>query len=129
MPAPAPIPATAVEITSPSAIMFTALAGDPFFLRRVTGILELMAAQIVNTTIGQGTPPVTAGQQAYARLIIASPAQYANTWTQYLVHRSNIIGANIWVDLSTGQPCLFSDATDAAIESQIISDWPSVSGA
>jgi hypothetical protein len=45
------------------------------------------------------------------------------------VHRSNLTGANIWVDISQGYPALFTDATDAAINAQIITDWPSISGA
>jgi hypothetical protein len=126
---PAGIPSTAVEITSPTALMLTALANDSSFRNRFMGLLEGMTAQILNTAIGSGTPPVTAGQQAYARLITANPQQYANTLILYFVHRSNLTGANIWVDISQGYPALFTDATDAAINAQIITDWPSISGA
>jgi len=124
-----PIPTTAVEITAPDAQMFSALANDAGFRVRFTGLLEGIAAQYLNTAIGSGTPVVTAGHQAYARQVIANPGLFAGTLIQYFVHRTNIASAHIWVDISSGSPALYSDATDAAISSQLNSDWPSISGA
>jgi hypothetical protein len=125
---PAGIPATAVEITSPTALMLNALAADPSFRNRFTGLLEAITAQILNTTVGTGSPVVTAGNQNYARLVLANPQQYAGTLILYFVHRGNISGANIWVDISQGFPALFTDATDAAMLAQLATDWTSIAG-
>jgi hypothetical protein len=126
---PAGIPATAVEVLTPTSQMLSALVNDAGFRLRFTGQLETIAAQYLNTAIGSGVPVVTAGHQAYARLVVANPDQYANTLIKYFIHRTNLSGANIWVDLSTGTPNLYLDATDAAIAAQLNTDWPSISGA
>lgn len=125
---PAGIPTTAVEVVTPTSQMFNALANDTGFRVRFTGLLIAMAAQVLNTTVGQGSPVVTAGQQAYARTLIANPQTYAATLILYFIHRTNISSTNIWVDLSAGQPLLYCDATDAAVLSQLANDWAQISG-
>lgn len=126
---PAGIPTTAVEVLAPTSQMLSALVGDSGFRLRFLGLLETIAAQYLNTAVGTGTPVVTAGHQAYARLVVANPDQYANTLIKYFLHRTNLSGANIWIDISQGIPQLYLDATDAAITSQLNTDWPSISGA
>lgn len=106
-----------------------ALANDPQFRLRFLGLLTQMAAQILNTTIGQGSPPVTAGQQTYARSIVAAPQQFASTLIQYFVYRPNIFQSTVSVSIAEGSAIVSTDATDAAILSQLASDWPSISGA
>jgi hypothetical protein len=124
---PAGIPPTAVEIPSPTPQMLNALADSAGFQSRFRGLLATMTAQILNTAVGSGSPPVTAGQQTYARGLVSNPG-YATVLLAYFVHRPNLASANIWVDLSGGVCDLYSDATDAAILSQLATDWPSVSG-
>ncbi len=126
---PAGIPTTAVEVVTPTSQMFNALANDSGFRVRFTGLLLAMCSQVLNTTVGQGSPVVTAGQQTYARTIIASPQQFASTLILYFIHRVNISGTNIWVDISAGTADLYCDATDAAILSQLANDWAQISGA
>jgi hypothetical protein len=126
---PSGIPTTAVEITGPSKPMFIALANDLGFRARFLGLLEAIVAQVLNTTVGQGTPVVTAGQQTYARSVLAAPQQYLATIILYEVQRTNIASTNIWVDLSSGTPALYCDVTDAAILSQLANDWAQISGA
>ncbi len=125
---PAGIPTSAVEVVTPTSQMFNALATDFGFRTRFMGLYLSMCAQILNTTIGQGSPPVTAGNQTYARAVINNPLNYTATAILYFIHRTNISGANIWVDLSAGVVNLYCDATDAAILSQFATDWTSVAG-
>ena len=112
-----------------TALTQIALANDAQFRARFLGLLVQMAAQILDTAIGTGTPPVTGGQQTYARLIVANPQQYAATLVNYFVTRGNILGSNVTVAITEGQPVVSTDATDAAILSQIATDWPKISGA
>ncbi len=126
---PAGIPVTAVEVLSPTSQMFNAWVNDSGGRIRFTGLLLAMAGQVLNTTVGQGSPVVTAGQQAYARQVLANPQQYASTLFLYFIHRTNISSTNLWVDLSGGVPLIYCDATDAAILSQLANDWAQISGA
>ena len=112
-----------------SALVMMALVNDGQFRQRFTGLLIQMAAQILNTTIGQGTPPVTSGQQTYARAIVQNPGQYVSSLIQYEVFRTNLIDSTVTVSVATGAPVVTTDATDAAMLSQLATDWPSLSGA
>ncbi len=112
-----------------TALTQIALANDSQFRARFLGLLVEMAAQVLDTAIGSGTPPVTAGQQAYARLVIANPQQYASTLITYFVFRANILSSNVTVSITAGTPIVTTDATDAAISSQLATDWPKISGA
>lgn len=126
---PTGIPPLAVEIVSPTSQMFNALTNDAGFRIRFTGLFLAMCSQVLGTPVGTGSPIVTAGQQAYARLVIANPFQYATTLILFFVHRPNLANTNIWIDLSTGTTDLYCDVTDAAILSQLANDWALISGA
>ncbi len=103
-----------------------ALANDPRFRQRVKNALAIIAWQVLNED------PVTTGhvaRAAYARTVINSLDAAAAGAAGWLVTRTNINGANTTVALVQGVPIVSTDATDAAINSQIATDWQLLSGA
>lgn len=104
----------------------TALANDARFRQRVKNALHVVAHQVLNES------PATSGhaQRAlYARNALASLDAIAGQIAQWMVGRTNIISANVTVDLTTGAPVLVCDCTDAAIQSQLSTDWSNIAGA
>lgn len=103
-----------------------ALAADEGFRIRFKGLLLQIAGQILDedpATAGHGT------RVAYARQVMTNPDTYTGLLAQWFVMRTNLFGANTTVSIATGVPVTSTDATDAAILSQIATDWSKVAGA
>lgn len=111
-----------------SALTQQALVNDSRFRARFNALLLQMCAQILNTPLGTGNPVVTAGQQTYARNIMAG-TQQTQGLILYFAFRTNIFGSNVTCDIAEGFPVVSTDASDAAILSQLANDWPTISGA
>lgn len=100
----------------------TALAQDGFFRQRVRNLLLLEAAVVMAEV---NTIPNHSTRQAYALKVIASPA-VADQATDYLCARTNLIASNVTYDFT--RRSVVTDATDAAIRSQISTDWNTLAG-
>lgn len=104
----------------------TALSNDARFRLRVKNALHIVSHQVLNES------PATAGhsQRAlYARNALSALDAIAGQISQWMVGRTNIISATVTVDLTTGIPVLVCDCTDAAIQSQLSTDWNNLANA
>jgi len=104
----------------------TALSNDVRFRLRVKNALHIVAQQVLNES------PATTGhaqRAVYARNALQSLDAIAGQISQWIVGRTNIISANATVDLTTGTPVVVCDCTDAAIQSQLSTNWTNISGA
>lgn len=100
----------------------TALAADSYFRQRVRNLMLLEAAVVmaeVNTT------PNHVLRAQYAISIIANPS-LADRPVDYLCARTNLTSSTVTFDFS--KRGVVTDATDAAIRSQIATDWNTLSG-
>jgi hypothetical protein len=103
-----------------------ALANDARFRLRVKNALATMAWQVLNED------PAAQGHQqraTYARQVLANLDGAAAYTAGWLVTRTNVIGATTSVALDQGQPVVQTDATDAALQSQLATDWSLIAGA
>ncbi len=106
--------------TTPQSQM--ALAHDPQFLNRVQYLLCTEAITVKNEN------PATTGhaaRAAYAGQVLADPAGKAATVAITLVGGINLVAANTAIDF---EGVVTTDATDAAILSQIATLWDALSG-
>lgn len=102
-----------------------ALANDPTFKRRLTSCLSTIALQVLNedpATVGH------ASRTGYARQVLNSPDAYVANTAKWIVMRTNLFGANTTVVLDLGVPVVQTDASDAAIQSQLATDWNLIAG-
>ena len=100
----------------------TALAQDSYFRQRVRNLMLLEAAVVVaevNTTPGHST------RAPYASKIIATPS-LADQVADFLCARTNLLNSIVTYNFS--RRSVDTDATDAAIRSQIATDWSVLSG-
>lgn len=102
-----------------------ALSNDARFRFRVKNALANVAWQVLNEGTGVADHAV---RYTYARNVIQSLDAIAGQIAQFIVGRTNIITANATVDLSTGAPVVLCDVTDAALQSQISTDWSKLAG-
>lgn len=99
-----------------------ALAHDVGFLNRVQFNLAVVALQVVNEA---DTVPGHAARRTYAQAVLGNPASAATAAAVALVGAVNLVAAvtTINPDLS-----VTTDATDAAIQSQLSSLWDAFAG-
>jgi hypothetical protein len=100
----------------------TALAQDGYFRQRVRNLTLLEAAAVcseVNTT------PNHSARMTYAIKLIATPG-LADQIADFLCARTNLTGSTVTYDFSRRAP--ITNASDAAIRSQIATDWNVLSG-
>lgn len=100
----------------------TALAQDGDFRTRIRNLMLLEAAVVANEV---NTTPNHNARSAYAFKIIATPS-VADAASDYLCARTNITGSAVSYDFA--RQAVVTDATDAAIRSQIATDWNTLSG-
>lgn len=100
-----------------------ALAHDPSFLNRVQYAMAVVALQVVNEAT---TVPGHTARRAYAQQVLGSPASAAVSMAVGLVGAVNLVApvTTINPDLS-----VTTDATDAAIASQVATLWNGYAGA
>jgi hypothetical protein len=100
-----------------------ALAADPSFQIRVRDALSVVAWDVINepaTTVGH------AQRQSYAMSVIANLQQYAQQISPWLVNRTNIAAGTTSYDFPSRS--VQTTATDAQIQSQLLTDWNALSG-
>lgn len=100
----------------------TALAADSSFRQRSRNLVLLEAAVVateVNTTLNHNA------RSAYAFKLIGSPG-LADQIADVLCARTNLVASTITYDF--GKRAVVTDATDAAIRSQIATDWNMLAG-
>lgn len=103
-----------------------ALANDPVFRVRFKGSLARIAFQIMNE--GSGVANHTA-RRDFASKVIANPDLYVNNLIGFFVHRTNPFGATTSVAFDgRGGTVVSSAITDAAMDSQLSTDWDNLSG-
>lgn len=102
-----------------------ALAASPQFRLRVKNALGKIAGNIIDPAI---TPGATAASKTYARQVLGNLDSYVGTTAGWLVNRPNVIATTITAAFDKGQVVVESDAIDAALESQINSDWTLIAG-
>jgi hypothetical protein len=102
-----------------------ALANSGFFRQRVKNALGKIAGNIIDPNI---TPAATAASKSYARQVLGNLDLYVTNLVGWLVTRTNVLSTTISASLVKGQVVVDSDVTDAALESQINSDWPLIAG-
>lgn len=100
----------------------TALAGDGAFRLRVRNLVLLEAAAVCAEA---NTVPNHNARMAYAIKLITSPSM-ADQIADFLCARTNITGSGVTYDFAKRSP--ITDASDAAIRSQIATDWNVLSG-
>lgn len=100
----------------------TALAQDGFFHQRVRNLMLLEAAVVVGEV---NTTPQHNARAAYANKIIATPSLAEQT-VDYLCARTNLVASTVTYNFA--RRSVDTDATDAAIRSQISTDWNTLSG-
>lgn len=102
-----------------------ALANDGRFRLRLRGALATVANVVLNENVN-----ITghAARAAYARQVVGAIDQYVNALAPSLVMRTNLfVGVTTAYDFNQG--AVVTDASDAAIESQITTDWNNLAGA
>ena len=100
----------------------TALANDGFFRQRVRNLMLLEAAAVMGEV---NTTPNHSVRVSYALKIIGNPGA-ADLAVDYLCARTNLISSVITYDFANRS--VVTDASDAAIRSQISTDWNTFSG-
>ena len=93
---------------------------DPTFVARVAEILCDGATTVLNE---QGVGATHEARAAYARRVIASPRDTAQTAAPFLAQSTNVVGTITFED--TG---VVTTVTDAALLAQVASSWNVLAG-
>lgn len=100
-----------------------ALAIAPNFLRRLQAVLTQQAWVV----LGEGTGVLNHTQRkAYANQVLSNPAGFAVTMSPSFVMRTNVFAAATSYDFSMQEAV--SAVSDASIQSQLATDWDTLSG-
>jgi hypothetical protein len=99
-----------------------ALGASPTFRARVKSALATVAWQVLNN--GASTQP----SKTYANTVLLNLDAYAGQISGWLVTRTNVTGSNLTLSADTGAPVVNCDATDAALQSQLSTDWTAIAG-
>lgn len=108
-----------------TARMQMALAASAHLQSRVKAILSKVTFAVISE------PAATYGHEArmsYAREILRQLDFYTSQLAYYLVERPNLANDNVTTSFDFDIGAVVTDATDAAIESQINADWNSLAG-
>jgi|SRR5262245_28177767 len=101
----------------------TSLAMDANFLKRLTPLLLAEAGVVAAEA---GTVPSHTTRAALANRIINSPQQMAASLAPAICSMTNLAGSTVTFDFTIG--ATVTDATDAAIRSQISTGWNVLAG-
>lgn len=99
------------------------LAEDATFRRRVKDALNVVAWQIIEE---DPATPAHSNRATYARTVLSNLDGQASVTASWIVNRTNLFAAATSYDFD--QRATITDATDAAIQSQISSDWNVMAG-
>lgn len=97
------------------------LAEDPLFRQRCRNIILQQAAVVYN----EGAVTGHAARAAFAVKLLQSPG-FADQLVQVIVTRTNLVAGTVTYDFNSR--AVVTDVSDAAILSQVASDWSMFSG-
>lgn len=100
-----------------------ALGTDPAFRQRARTLIRQMCAQVYT----EPTPPANHAARASFAVRLIQGAGSIEPVIDMLVTRTNIVGSTITFNFDANQ--VQTDATDAAILSQLATDWDMLAGA
>lgn len=100
----------------------SALADDSLFRQRCRNIILQQAAVVYNEA---GGTTGHAARAAFAVKLLQSPT-FADQLVQVIVTRTNLVASAVTYDFPSRS--VVTDASDAAILSQVASDWSMFSG-
>ena len=106
-----------------SAATQQSLAEDMTFRRRVKDALNIVAWQVVEE---DPATPEHAARASYARTMLANLDAQAAATSAWIINRANLMGANTTYNFDAR--ATVTDATDAAIQSQISTDFNVMAG-
>lgn len=102
-----------------------ALANDPTFRQRLKASAARIAWQILTETPGPNTPT----RRAYARAFVANPDAVVSSLVGSFVFRTNVFVATTSVVFDgRGGTLVQSAVIDAAMDSQLFTDWDQLAG-
>lgn len=101
------------------------LARDASFLVRVQMALLVVAGQVLGESSGT---PGHATRVQFARSVQQTANASAGQIAPFLVTRANLVSTNYSAGLSGSALAIASDVTDAAIQSQLSTDWNELCG-
>jgi hypothetical protein len=99
------------------------LATDQTFQGRVRAAIATVAFQVLEEDPGT---PAHSQRVGYARGVIGNLTGAAQSAASWLVERPNLVGATTSYDFPSG--AVITAATDADLESQIMTDWNILAG-
>lgn len=99
-----------------------ALANDSMFRQRCRALVLQQAATVYNESAGTTGH---AARAAFAVKLLQQPG-FADQLVQVVVTRTNLVASTVTFDFDRG--AVVTDATDAAILSQLATDWSMFSG-
>lgn len=99
------------------------LAQDAKFIRRLAALLILEAQVVTAESVGTANH---AQRRGLAQQILSSPYQTAASFAPVIAMSGNLLAANTTYDFV--QIATVTDATDAAIRSQIATLWNTLAG-
>lgn len=100
-----------------------ALAADPHFVKRLAALL---AAEALVVAAEAGTVPSHDKRRTLAQQAIDQPIELARGLAIVIANSTNLVAATTSYDFSAS--AIVTDATDAAIRSQIASLWNTLAG-
>lgn len=102
-----------------------ALANDPTFRQRLKASLIRIAWQV----LGEGAITDHATRKVYATAVIANPDGVVNTLVGSFVFRTNVNATTTSLAFDgRGGVLVQSAVTDAAMDSQLATDWSALAG-
>src|SRR5437773_6735426 len=106
-----------------TASQLAALSNDSQFRARIKSLLVQQASIVYAESVGTANH---ATRVTYAKQVLANPVPQAGVVTEVVVNRTNLIAGNTTYNFNTGH--VETDVTDAAIASQLATDWDMLSG-
>jgi hypothetical protein len=100
-----------------------ALAADSKFIRRLAALFNLEAQVVIAEPINTPNHPI---RRQLAQSCVTNGASVAQQFALTLALSTNLMGANTTYDFV--QLAVVTDATDAAIRSQIVTLWNGLAG-
>jgi len=114
-------------MATPDKFTQQALANDPTFRQRLKSSMAKMAGSVID----EAKATVNHSARAtYARAFLANPDAIVNSYIQTFVFRPNVfqsVQTNVDFD-GKGGVVVTSTVTDAAIDSQVNTDWNTLAG-
>jgi hypothetical protein len=106
-----------------TADQLAALGNDPQFRLRIQSLLVQQAGVVYAES---GGTPNHATRVAYVKRVLSDPFAAAQIVAAVIVNRTNLVAGTTTYNFATGR--VETSVTDAAISSQLATDWDMLSG-